>query len=102
MRSRLAEPAPAAVLAVAAVFILLAGPPPAGAHPLEFTAATLTLQPDGTFEANLVCDLDALALGAPLDSDDAELVAALEGLSGEEFDTLVARLRRMFERRVRV
>ena len=102
MRSRLAEPAPAAVLAFAAVFILLAGPPAAGAHPLEFTAATLTLQPDGTFEANLVCDLDALALGAPLDSDDAEIVAVLEGLSGEEFETLVARLRRMFERRVRV
>ena len=92
---------PAAILAFAAVLLLLTAPP-APAHPLEFTAATLTLQPDGTFEANLVCDLDALALGAPLDSDDAELAAALEGLSSDEFDALVARLRRMFERRVRV
>ena len=87
--------------ALAAVLLLFTASP-APAHPLEFTAATLTLQPDGTFEANLVCDLDALALGAPYDTDDAELVAALEGLSSDEFDTLVARLRRLFERRVRV
>ena len=91
----------AAISALVATFLLLAAPP-AAAHPLEFTAATLTLQPDGTFEANLVCDLDALALGAPYDTDDAELVATLEGLAPEEFDDLVARLRRLFERRVRV
>ena len=87
--------------ALAAVLLLFTASP-APAHPLEFTAATLTLQPDGTFEANLVCDLDALALGAPLESDDAELAAALEGLTSDEFDTLVQRLRRLFERRVRV
>ena len=79
VRRSLAVPAPTALFAFAAVFLLLTGQAPAGAHPLEFTAATLTLQPDGTFEANLVCDLDALALGAPLDSDDAELAAALGG-----------------------
>ena len=101
MRRRFAVPVPAAIPALAASVLLLASSP-AAAHPLEFTAATLTLQPDGTFEANLVCDLDALALGAPYDTDDAELVATLEGLSTDEFDTLTARLRRMFERRVRV
>ena len=91
-----------ATIPALALGLLLSAAHPAGAHPLEFTAVTLTLQPDGAFEANLVCDLDALALGAPFDTDDAELVAVLEGLSPDEFDTLVARLRRLFERRVRV
>ena len=101
MRRLLTALLPPALPALAAAFLLSAALP-ASAHPLSFTAATLTLQPDGTFEANLVCDLDALALGAPLDADDAELVAALTGLAPDEFDTRVARLRRMFERRVRV
>ena len=101
MRRLLTAILPPALPALAAAFLFSAALP-ASAHPLSFTAATLTLQPDGTFEANLVCDLDALALGAPLDADDAELVAALTGLAPDEFDTRVARLRRMFERRVRV
>ena len=101
MRRLLTALGPSVLPALAAAFLFSAAVP-ASAHPLSFTAATLTLQPDGTFEANLVCDLDALALGAPLDADDAELVAALTGLAPDEFDTRVARLRRMFERRVRV
>ena len=101
MRRLLTALLPPALPALAAAFLFSAALP-ASAHPLSFTAATLTLQPDGTFEANLVCDLDALALGAPLDADDAELVAALTGLAPDEFDTRVARLRRLFERRVRV
>ena len=90
--------APAALLAG----LPLAGPAAAGAHPLEFTAVTLTLQPGGEFEADLICDLDALALGAPLDTDDAALVAALERLAPADFETRVDRLRRLFERRVRI
>lgn len=89
-------------LPVLAAALLLSTALPAAAHPLSFTAAALTVQPDGTFEANLVCDLDALALGAPLDADDAELAAVLAGLAPEEFDARVAGLRRLFERRVRV
>ncbi len=76
--------------------------PPALAHPLSFTEVTLTLGADGAFEADLVYDLDALALGAPIDTDDAELVAALERLAPDEIETRLARLRRLFERRVRV
>ena len=102
VRRRRAVPVRVAISAFAASVLLLAGPSPAAAHPLEFTAATLTLQPGGTFEANLVADLDALALGAPYDTDDAELVATLESLPPGEFDALVGRLRRLFERRVRV
>ena len=75
---------------------------PALAHPLSFTEVSLTLRNDGAFEANLIYDLDALALGVPLDTDDAELAAALEGLPPEEFATRVARLQRLFERRVRI
>ena len=74
----------------------------ADAHPLAFTQATLTLLPDGRFEAEIVYDLDALALGAPIDTDDAELAAALEGLPPDAFAARVDRLRRLFERRVRV
>lgn len=78
------------------------GAAPAAAHPLAFTQATLILLPDGRFEAEIIYDLDALALGAPIDTDDAELTAALEGLPPDEFAARVARLRRLFERRVRV
>ena len=95
---------PPLVLAAAASLagILLLTGAAAHAHPLTFTAATLTLQADGAFQADLIYDLDALALGAPLDADDAELVAVLEGLSPDDFETRVGGLRRLFERRVRI
>lgn len=78
------------------------GAAPAAAHPLTFTQVTLTLLPGGRFEAEIVYDLDALALGAPIDTDDAELVAVLESLPPDELAAHVARLHRLFERRVRV
>jgi len=74
----------------------------AGAHPLLFTETTLTLRNDRTFQVDLIVDLDALALGAPQDADDAELVATIEALSPDELADLVARLARLFERRIRV
>ena len=78
------------------------GATPALAHPLAFTEVTLTLRDDGAFEADLIYDLDALALGVPLNTDDAELAAVLERLPPDEFATRVAGLRELFERRVRV
>ena len=72
------------------------------AHPLSVTQTTLTLQVDGTFRVDMTCDLDALALGMPQDSDDAELVAILQELSPEEFSERTQRLRNLFARRVRV
>ena len=75
---------------------------PALAHPLTFTEVTLALRDDGTFEADLIYDLDALALGVPVDTDDAELAAALENLPPDGLAARVAGLRRLFERRVRV
>ncbi len=88
--------------------VLLAGvlwpieTPSALAHPLSFTEVTLALRADGGFEADLIYDLDALALGVPIDTDDATLAAALERLSPDELETRLGRLRRLFERRVRV
>ena len=76
--------------------------PSAEAHPLTFTDTTLTLNADGTFQVDLLYDLDALALGASIDTDDAALVAALAQLSPGDFNARVDRLRRLFERRVRV
>ena len=77
-------------------------PAAADGHPLTFTDTTVVLQRDGTFRADLVVDLDALALGAPQSADDAELAAAVRGLSPAELDEAIGRLRRLFERRVRL
>ena len=91
--------APAALLAS---ILLLTGATGAPAHPLTFTEVTLALRGGDAFEADLIYDLDALALGAPLATDDAELAAALAGLSPDELATRLGRLRRLFERRVRI
>ena len=72
------------------------------AHQLAFTETTLTLQTDARFEVALVVDLDALALGAPQDADDAALVDALTALSQPELDEVIDRLVTLFQRRVRV
>ena len=94
------------VLLLASALSVVAAPglhgPPALAHPLTFTEVTLTLGPGDAFAADVIYDLDALALGAPIDSDDAELAAALAAHTPDELDARVARLRRLFERRVRV
>ena len=71
-------------------------------HPLTFTDVTLTIQTDGSFNVVLLYDLDALALGAPIDTDDSALVAALEQLTPDELDNHINRLTRLFERRIRV
>ena len=89
---------PALSLAAAAAL----GIPTAQAHPLTFTEVTLTLGPGRVFVADVIYDLDALALGAPIDTDDAELAAALAALGPDELEDRLGRLRRLFERRVRV
>ena len=72
------------------------------AHPLAVTETTLTLHDDGTFQVDLITDLDALALSVPQTTDDTKLVAALQALTQAEFEERVDRLRRLFRRRVRV
>ena len=75
---------------------------PLWAHPLTFTDTTIVLLRDGGFQTDLICDLDALALGAPQNADDATLVAALRALSPGEIEETLDRLRQLFLRRVRM
>ncbi len=90
-------------LAARLTLVVLVGLPAASrAHPLTFTETTIVLRPDGSFQTDLVCDLDALALGAPQNADDAALVAALGALSPGELEERLDRLRQLFQRRVRV
>ena len=79
----------------------LVGPCVAAAHPLTFTETTVVIRADGMFQAELIVDLDALALGAPQTADDAELVAALTALTPDEFAGQLDGLRQLFQRRVR-
>jgi hypothetical protein len=74
----------------------------AAAHDLGFTRTIAVLFPDGAFRVDMQVDLDALALGVSQDTDNAELVAALEAMSPDELERTVERLRDTFLRRVRV
>lgn len=89
-------------LRVVIVVTVAAQPALAAAHILPFTETTVVLRTDGTFQADLLCDLDALALGAPPDADDAALVAALRALSPGELEDRLDALRELFRRRVRM
>ena len=85
-----------------ALVLLVGLPASSPAHPLTFTETTIVLRPDGSFQTDLICDLDALLLGAPLGADDAALVAAVSALDDDELAQRLDQLRRLFERRVRL
>ncbi|HUG53484.1 MAG TPA: HupE/UreJ family protein [Vicinamibacteria bacterium] len=85
-----------------AVLLLAGAPPPAAAHDFAFTDVTLQLRPDGTFQADVVADLDALALGVDASADSAELAARIGSMPPAEQDVLVARLGDLMQRRLRV
>ena len=72
------------------------------AHPLLFTETTLTIRNDRTFKVDLTVDLDALALGVPQNSNDAELVAIIETMPPDKFKDLISRLTQHFKRRIRI
>ena len=74
----------------------------ASAHDLSFTDTHLVILPDGTFRADLKCDLDALALGTEPKADAREVVAAIRSLGPAERDALPGRLQELLTRRVRV
>lgn len=74
----------------------------AGAHDLALTESRLLLGRDGTWRLEMVCDLDALALGVAPGSDSAQVAAALRALPPEERAEREERLRELFRRRVRV
>jgi len=81
---------------------LLALAVPAAAHNFGFTDVELALHDDETWSVDVVCDLDALALGVPSTTDSAALAAQIEALSPAEREELVEGLRRLLGRRLRV
>ncbi len=87
---------------LAASFVLLLAAPPAVAHDLQFTDVRLELREDGTFRADVACDLDALALGVDSSADSAELAATIEAMPEADREELVARLADLLKRRLRV
>jgi hydrogenase/urease accessory protein HupE len=89
-----------AVLTVLLSFTLMT--PKTSAHPLPFMESDLILKKDGTFQVEMTCDLDALALGVSQNTEDKKLVETLEKLSPQQFEVRVERLRELFRRRVRV
>jgi hypothetical protein len=89
----------ATLLLLAAVF---APAGPAAGHDLGLTRTAVLLLPDGTFRIDMIADLDALALGVPQTTDNAELARILESMPAGELEQTVERLRETFRRRVRV
>ena len=81
---------------------LLIGAQPVAGHNLTFTETLLLLRTDGTFQVDLTCDLDALALGVSQNTDDAELVQVLRSLPPDELADRIENLRDLFQRRARV
>jgi hypothetical protein len=90
-----------ALPAVALYWILWAAP--AQAHSFAFTDATLRLHADATFTADVVCDLDALALGVDAAAtDSAALAAEIQALPAERRQQLVDELSALLKRRLRL
>jgi hypothetical protein len=75
---------------------------PSGAHNFTFTDVQLDLRADGTYVVEVVCDLDALALGVPSTADSAALAAEIEAMDPAARDELVERLVVLLKRRLRV
>ena len=75
--------------------------PPAGAHTLSFTEVRATVE-GGAFTVDIVCDLDALALGMPSSADSAALAAEIAGMGEPERDELARKLADFLARRLRV
>ncbi|MEE8523692.1 MAG: HupE/UreJ family protein [Thermoanaerobaculia bacterium] len=74
----------------------------ADGHNLELTDTVIIVKTDGTYQVDMTCDLDALALGAPPGADSAELAARLNALDDGDLADRIADLARYFERRVRI
>jgi hypothetical protein len=75
---------------------------PAPAHNLTFTDVRLEISADGTYTVDVVCDLDALALGVASTADSAPLAAEIEAMEPTAREELVERLVALLKRRLRV
>ncbi len=93
---------PVAGRTVLGLLLLLLTAASAPAHELGLTETLLLLRSDGTFQAEVACDLDALALGASPSADSEALAAALAGLAPAELEAKLHELRTLLRRRIRV
>jgi len=84
------------------MIVVTMAPAVAWAHNFTLTDVTLDLHGDGTYTVDVVCDLDALALGVASTADSAALAAQIEAMDAEAREALVARLVTLLERRLRV
>jgi hypothetical protein len=75
---------------------------PASAHNFTFTDVRLELSGDRSYTVDVVCDLDALALGVPSTADSAALAAEIEAMEPAAREELVAQLVVLLKRRLRV
>ncbi len=89
-------------MAAAITLLALLAATTASAHDLGFTRTTVVFLPGNAFRIDMQVDLDALALGVPQDTDDVELMAALDAMSEAELEQTVDDLRQTFLRRARV
>ena len=79
------------ILGVALLAIVWAISAPA--HDLELTYIIVVLKTDGTFQADVTCDLDALALGVGQGADSEHVVRRLRRLPDAELARRVERVR---------
>lgn len=87
-------------LAVLAFTLLVAAP--AAAHEFTITKTDLLLRRDGTFQVDLIADLDALALGRPQTDPNDLLAATLRSMPPEELAATRERLADYFVRYTRI
>ena len=93
MRRRIPSPISTqlrALVLLVAFGLLLGAAAPAGAHNLELTDTLMVLKSDGTYQIDMTCDLDALALGVPSTADSAALAAEIEERAGVRLRSLPA------------
>lgn len=75
---------------------------PALAHDFSLTETLVLFKADGTYQVDLACDLDALALGVGPEVGALEAKAALDALPAPDLEAKVGALREMLQRRVRL
>jgi hypothetical protein len=73
---------------------------PAAAHDFTITSTALIFDGRGGFQLDVSIDVDALALGMPLDADSAQVAAAMRALTPAELEAAIERARRELDRQV--
>lgn len=72
------------------------------AHNFTITKTELRIRADGTYQIDLICDLDALALGRPQSDPADALAGALRAMSSQEFEDVRRRLAEYMVRHTRI